>query len=215
MRTTVFRKIRLVILAVLPAAMIAVLILWFMGKNAQEEKMLHAALDITIVESPEQEEAMEHPAFIREEYVSIVPEGTNIARKGKIDASSYTDVYVPRKAVDGNVNGASYWEAAADSYPNVLEIVYEEPYEIHALKVALCPKSIWGKRSQEFSVEVTEDGENYTELFPMTEYEFTPDRNNEIVLEFKPVTLTAIRLTFQSNTGAAGAQVAELEVYGN
>ena len=199
---------------VLLAAVIVVLVLWYDDRKTYEDIRVNASSNITVVESPEQTEAMEHPAFIREEYVSIVPEGINIAGDGKqIDANSYADVYVPRKAIDGNLNGASYWEAAADSYPNILEIGYEESHEIHAIKVGLCPKSIWGKRYQEFSVEISEDGQNYTELIPMTQYEFTPDRNNEVVLEFDPVSMMGIRLNFISNTGASGAQVAEFEVY--
>ena len=207
-------KIRLVLILVLLVAVIAVLMLWYNSKKAYEDKRMNTSSNIIVVESPDQTEAMEHPAFIREEYVSIVPEGINIAREGKIiDANSYKDVYVPRKAIDGNLNGASYWEAAADSYPNILEIGYEEPHEIHAIKVGLCPKPIWGKRYQEFAVEITEDGQNYKELVPMTQYEFTPDRDNEVVLEFDPVTIMGIRLNFISNTGAGGAQVAEFEVY--
>jgi len=214
-KTQFFRKLRIALIAILAVAVVAVLILWITGKKNYEDKMLSASANVTIVESPDQDAAMEHEAFIVEEYIPVVPEGTNIAGEGKIEASSYYDVYVPRKAVDGNLNGQSYWEAPADTYPNTLMISYEEPYEVHAVKVGLCPKTIWGKRTQEFSVEVTEDGENYTELVPMTAYEFTPDRNNEVVLELDSVNIAGIRLTFQSNTGAGGAQVAEFEVYSN
>lgn len=215
MKNETFRKIRLISIAVLIVAVIAVFVLGLTGKSSYDSTMLNATANVTVVESPDQDAPMQHEAFIVEEYISVVPEGTNIAREGKIEASAYTDVYVPRKAVDGNLNGQSYWEAPADSYPNILSITYEEPYEVHAVKVGLCPKPIWAKRNQEFSVEITEDGENYTELIPMTSYEFTPDRNNEIVLEFDPVNIMGIRLTFQSNTGAGGAQIAEFEIYSN
>lgn len=215
MKIKFLSKLRITLIAVLAVAVAVVLILWITGKKNYEDKMLSASANVTIVESPEQDAAMEHEAFIVEEYIPVVPDGTNIAGEGKIDASAYYDVYVPRKAIDGNLNGQSYWEATADTYPNTLTISYEEPYEVHAVKVGLCPKTIWGKRNQEFSVEVTEDGENYTEIVPMTSYEFTPDRNNEIVLEFDSINITGIRLTFISNTGAGGAQVAEFEVYSN
>lgn len=215
MRSETFRKIRLVLIAVLLVALIVVFIMWITGKTNYENTMLNESANVTLVETPVQDAPMQHEAFIVEEYIPIVPEGANIAREGKIEASSYYDVYVPRKAVDGNLNGQSYWEAPADTYPNTLAITYEETFEVHAVKVGLCPKTIWGKRNQEFSVEITEDGENYQELIPMTSYEFTPDRNNEIVLEFDSVNIMGIRLTFQSNTGAGGAQVAEFEVYSN
>jgi len=214
-KSKILKTIRLILIAVLLVAVIVVLILWMNAQNVYEKKMLNAKANITVVESPDQDAPMQHEAFIVEEYISVVPEGSNIAREGKIEASAYYDVYVPRKAVDGNLNGQSYWEAPPDTYPNTLSITYEEPYEVHAVKVGLCPKPIWGKRNQEFSVEITEDGENYKELIAMTSYEFTPDRNNEIVLEFDSVNIMGIRLIFQSNTGAGGAQVAEIEVYSN
>ena len=169
--------------------------------------------NLTRVEAPEQTEAMEHEAFIKEEYVSVLPQGENIAPLGKIEASSFTDVYVPNKAVDGKTNGPSYWEAAKDSYPNLLTLSLHEPSSIHAVRLCLCPLKIWGKRTQEFSVRVSADGETYEELFPGQAYEFDPDRGNEVVLEFDARQAAYVQLEFYSNTGAEGAQVAELEVY--
>ena len=202
----IFQILLFVILLVL---LLVLLIQW----NGLKKPDL-AGAQVEVVEAPQQDAPMEHPAFVKEEYESIIPDGTNIARQAKfIDASSYEDIYVPRKVVDGNLNGGSYWEGKADTYPNVLELRYEEDQTIHALKLCLCPKPIWGKRTQEFSVLVSTDGENYTELIPQAAYEFTPDRDNEVVLEFDPVTIRGIRINFTSNTGAGGAQLAELQIY--
>lgn len=169
--------------------------------------------NITRIETPNRTESTEHPLFIKEVYEPVIPEGTNIAEEAKIEANGFNDVYTPQKVKDGNPNAQSYWEGVSDSYPNILTASYEEPQSIHAVKLLLCPLSIWSTRTQTFSVEVSEDGENFTELLASTEYVFDPDKGNEVVIEFDDITIKAIRLVFTANTGASGAQVAELELY--
>ncbi|MCR5255535.1 MAG: discoidin domain-containing protein [Acetatifactor sp.] len=171
--------------------------------------------DITVVETKDQTQSEVPPYFVVEEYEPIIPEGTNIAELSRFDANGYNDVYLPGKAKDGNTDGASYWEGAVDSYPNILTAIFPETVSAHAIKVLLCPKSIWGARKQAFSIEVSVDGENFTELVASEEYFFDPRTNNEVVVEFDDTSFTAIRLNFTSNTGATAAQVAEFEIYSN
>lgn len=170
--------------------------------------------NVMVVAAPEQTMPMEHEAFKKEEYVPWSPTGTNLAALGEVEADSFTDVYVPQKAIDGNAAGQSYWEAQKDSYPNVLTLRLEKKEPVHAIRLCLCPQSIWGKRTQDFLVETSVDGENYEELIPREEHEFNPDTGNEVVLEFDSREAEYVRLKFYANTGAGGAQVAELEVYG-
>lgn len=168
---------------------------------------------ITRIETPQRAESAEHPLFIKEVYEPVIPEGTNIAENAKIEANDYNDVYMPGKVKDGNPNAQSYWEGASDAYPNILTASYEEPQNIHAIKLLLCPLSVWSTRTQTFSVEISEDGENFTEFLASADYVFDPDKGNEVVLEFDDITIKAIRFVFTANTGASGAQVAELELY--
>lgn len=169
--------------------------------------------EVTRIETPQRTESTEHPLFIKEEYEPVIPEGTNIAGDAKIEANGYNDVYTPRKVADGNPNGQSYWEGESGAYPNILTASFKEPQSIHAVKLLLCPASVWSTRTQTFSVEISEDGESFTELLASAEYEFNPNKGNEVVLEFDDITIKAIRLVFTGNTGAGGAQVAELELY--
>lgn len=169
--------------------------------------------EIQIVETPDRTESTEHPLFVKEVYEPIIPDGTNIASIAKIEANGYNDVYVPRKVKDGRTAGVSYWEGESDAYPNILTATFPEEHTIHAIKVCLCPQSVWGARTQTFSVEISEDGESFQELIPSKEYEFDPNTNNEVVLEFDTVSCKAVQLVFTANTGASGAQVAELELY--
>lgn len=203
-------KIRKVVIAVLAiAAVVSVL-----TQKDNLKKTPVTGGSVTVVEAPEQTEAMEHEAFAVEEYVSVLPEGENLALEGKIEASSFQESFVPRKAIDGRTAGASYWEGAKDSYPNLLTLNLKEEKSFHAIRVCLNPETLWGKRTQEFSVEISSDGESFTELVPSAAYEFTPDRNNEVILEFDETTAQYVQLKFTSNTGAGGGQVAEFEVYG-
>ncbi len=171
--------------------------------------------EVKIVETEDRTESTTHPAFVKEEFIPVVPDGTNIAQEARFDANGFNDVYAPGYAKDGDTSGPSYWEGAADDYPNILTAVFEETRSIHALKLLLNPQSIWGPRIQTFSVEVSEDGENFKELIPLTDYQFDPDTGNELVLEFDEIQAMAVRLTFTGNTGAVGAQIAELEIYSN
>lgn len=204
------KKIKWIVLAV---AVVAVAGIWGKVLASQGAEVAHGWGDITVVEAPEQTQSQEHPLFIKEVYEPVIPEGENIVRDAKIEDNGYNDVYNARKVKDGNVNGQSYWEGVSNAYPNTLTAAFEEDRTVHAMKLMLCPKPIWSARTQSFSVDISTDGENFTEFMTKQDYEFTPDRNNEVVLKFDEITVRAIRLNFYSNTGAEGAQIAEWEIY--
>ncbi|MDF2484126.1 MAG: coagulation factor 5/8 type domain protein, partial [Herbinix sp.] len=119
--------------------------------------------NVTIVEAREQTAAEEHPDFIVEEYKLVLPEGENVALGKSIEASSYTQVYNAPKAVDGFSDGPSYWEGNG-GYPNTLTVDLGAPTKISTIRLALNPLAIWGKRTQTISVNISEDGINFTEL---------------------------------------------------
>ena len=168
---------------------------------------------IVVMENSDSDTALDHPQFIKEPYEPVIPEGINIAADGKVDASSFQETYVPRKTIDGNTKGVSYWEGAENTYPNRLSLTWKELHSCHAIKVCLCPDAAWSERIQTFSVEISKDGDLFEELIPEKEYVFSPDTGNEIVLEFPEEQVMAVQLVFTDNTGASGAQVAEFEVY--
>ncbi len=168
---------------------------------------------VQVIATPKRTESAQHPDFIKEEYIPVVPTGSNIAGEARIDVNGYHDVYLKDKVNDGNKMGASYWEGAQGEYPNILTASYGESRTMHATKVCLCPQQLWGVRTQTFSVEISEDGESFTELLKEEAYQFDPDTANEVVLEFDAVRFQAVRLIFTDNTGAGAAQVAELEIY--
>ncbi len=187
-------------------------LIYYYQTQIKEPPQTISEANVTIVKAIEQTEAQEHPDFIKEEYQLVLPEGENVALGKKITASSYTQVYNAPKAVDGSVDGASYWEGKSD-YPNTLTVDLGAPSKIHAIRLALNPLPIWGKRTQTLAVNISKDGENYTELVGTKQYIFDPDYGNEVQISFHEVETQFVQLVITENSGAGGGQVAEFEVY--
>lgn len=202
--------LRRVLIAVLLVLNIALLIYFNNGIKEPPQEIIPS--NVTVVEAREQTEAEEHPAFIKEEYVLVLPEGVNAALDKKVEASSFTDVYNARRTTDGDSGGASYWEGKSD-YPNTLTVDLSAPTKIHAIRVTLNPMLIWGKRAQTIAVNISSDGENFDELVKTKQYTFDPDFGNEMQVEFDEVDTRYVQLVFTENSGAVGGQVAEFEVY--
>ena len=168
--------------------------------------------NLTVVTAPAQEEDM--TLEVKEvEFTPVIPEGVNVAYKGVCSSGGNQDIYLANKAVDGDATGKSYWEGAAGVWPNYLTVDCGDIYPIYCLKVSLNPATIWSKRTQEFSVEVSTDGENYQEIAANQVYQFDPATGNYVIVDFDEVSARYVKLTFKSNSGATGPQVAELEVF--
>lgn len=201
-------KKRVILLLAVVAVILwgAILFLLMKGRNLSYGRT-------AIVETQDRMQSTENPLFVKEVYEPVIPEGTNIAADARMTANGFNDVYTPMKVNDGRTSGPSYWEGENGAYPNILTATFKEAHTIHAIKVCLCPQSIWNTRVQTFSVQISGDGENYTELVPSRDYEFNPDTANEIVIDFDEVSCKAVQLVFTKNTGANAAQVAEFEIY--
>ena len=201
------KKTLIVLLAVVAAILWCVILILFVGGR----KISYG--QTSVVETPDRTESSENPLFVKEIYEPVIPEGANIAADAKMTANGFNDVYTPIKVNDGKTEGQSYWEGENGAYPNILTATFKETHKIHAIKVCLCPQSVWSMRMQTFCVQISEDGENFTELIPANDYEFNPGTANEVVIDFDEVGCKAVQLVFTGNTGAGGAQVAEFEIY--
>ena len=167
--------------------------------------------NIKIVEAIEQTEAMEHPAFKLEAFEPVIPDGTNVALEAKATANNMGPGIVPRKSNDDNRN--TYYEGAPDEFPNELTLDLKGEFNIHAVKVLLCPDAVWAKRVQTIEILAGIDPENLDTVVPPAEYEFDPKTGNEIVIEFDAVNAQYVMFRFTANTGAVGGQAAEVQVY--
>lgn len=180
--------------------------------SAPEDKVLDS--NVNRVTAPAQEEDLTLEAeTVPDDFEPITPEGVNVALKGTMSSGGNQDVYLPNKAVDGDTSGPSYWEGKAGQWPNWLSVDFGDVYPVYCAKISLCPAAVWSKRTQEFSVSVSTDGENYTEVAANAVHEFDPLYGNYVIVEFDETEAQYIKLEFQSNSGATGPQVAELEVF--
>ncbi|WP_347995038.1 discoidin domain-containing protein [uncultured Eubacterium sp.] len=169
--------------------------------------------NLTVVTAPDQKEAMENDAFKEEEYVAPEIDGTNVALDGRADANGFNDVYRAPNIIDGS--RLTYWEGSQNEESQIISVDLKDSYTIHTVVVGLNPAQIWGKRTQTFKIEASDDGQNYTEVIPSTDYDFDPKTGNQVVIDIDNVKMQYIRLTFTKNTGAVAGQIAELEVYTN
>ncbi len=179
--------------------------------SAPEDKVLDS--NVVQMTAPEQAEPLTLEKETVKDFEPVTPEGVNVALKGKTSSGSNQDVYLPNKAVDGDTKGPSYWEGAAGVWPNWISVDFGDVYPVYCAKISLCPAAVWSKRTQEFSISVSTDGENYTEVSPSTVHQFDPLYGNYVIVEFDEVEAKSIKVEFKSNSGATGPQVAELEVY--
>ncbi|MDF2473996.1 MAG: coagulation factor 5/8 type domain protein, partial [Anaerocolumna sp.] len=134
----------------------------------------------------------------------------NLAAGKTITASSVQQTYVATNANDGNVN--TYWEGAANTYPNTLTVDLGSSQSVY--KVVLKLNASWGSRTQALSVLSSTDNSTYTTRVASNTYTFNPTSNNIVTITFTETSARYIRLNFTSNSGATGGQVAEFEVYG-
>lgn len=176
-----------------------------------EQKMLDS--NVQIVTAPEQEEMMTLEKETVPDFVPVTPEGVNVALNGSCQSGGHQDVYLANKAVDGKTAGASYWEGKSGQWPNWISVDCGDIYSVYCVKVSVCPDMVWSKRTQEFSVEVSLDGENYTEVAASEVHQYDPLYGNYVIVEFDEVPAKFVKLVFKSNSGASGPQVAELEAY--
>ncbi|KOG34877.1 MULTISPECIES: CARDB domain-containing protein [Streptomyces] len=138
-------------------------------------------------------------------------EGTDLARGKPIEATSTTQNYVAAHANDGNL--ATYWESAG--FPADLTVRLGADADISGVVVKLNPDQAWGPRTQSFQVLGRPQGATgFTSLKARADYSFSPSSGANTVVV--PVTgrYADLRLAFSSNTGAPGAQVAEVQVLG-
>ena len=135
----------------------------------------------------------------------------NLALGAPIVANSKIYDFVGSKSADGDVN--TYWEGAANKYPNTLQVDLINSIQLDIAVLKLNPQKIWGKRTQLITVEISDNGSDFTTLIPEANYEFNPLENSNTVVINLNAKARYLRFTFTKNTGANAGQLAELEVY--
>ena len=170
---------------------------------------------VTIVKAPEQEKAERPPCFPdpSDNFIKL-PETENIAEGKPVQASAHNDVYVSSNLNDGKTT--TYWESKG--FPAEMTVDLQGTFTVSTAAFLLNPASIWEPRTQEITVLVSTDGENFTEVSPAAAYTFDAETGNRVRIDFEAVQASHVRVIITSNTAAPahakGAQVAEICIYG-
>ncbi len=167
---------------------------------------------LTVVTSPDQTGPERPPCFPdpSDNFIPL-PETENFALGRPVISGAHTDVYVDRNVNDGKTD--TYWESKG--FPAEITIELGETRTVTTVAVCLNPASIWEPRIQEIAVQLSMDGENFTEAAPADKYSFDPATGNRIRIDFAPAEAAYVRLVFTLNSSSrtGGAQAAEICVY--
>lgn len=169
--------------------------------------------EVTVVETADRTNILVPDVLTEKGYGITTPEGTNLSKTASVYASTEKTGFLAINVNDGDVSGESYWESAKDTYPSTLTAKLKNEENIDTVRVRLVSDEKWEMRTQTFSIDISENGEIFTELIPEKEYVFDMKTGNEAIIDLGGITAKAIRLNFTSNSIASAAQVAELEIY--
>lgn len=140
-----------------------------------------------------------------------MPSGTNLALNKSITSNNSYTGFSAVNAVDGNTS--TYYEGAANSYPNTLTVDLGSAQSVNAVVLKL--PAAWGTRTQTLSVSTSTDNNTYSTAAASNTYTFNPSSSNTVTISFTAASARYVRVNVTANSGSTAGQVAELEVYGS
>ncbi|MFI5756410.1 discoidin domain-containing protein [Streptomyces sp. NPDC051569] len=136
----------------------------------------------------------------------------DLALRKPATASSYTQVYGPGNAVDGN--SGSYWESANNAFPQWIQVDLGAASAVKRVVLALPPDPAWATRTQTVAVLGSANGTDFTTLAGAAGRTFDPAGGNTTTVTLPTVVTTRyVRLQFTANTGWPAGQLSTLSVY--
>ncbi|MFI8002896.1 CARDB domain-containing protein [Streptomyces sp. NPDC086010] len=137
--------------------------------------------------------------------------GSNLALNKPIEASSYTQTYLAANANDDRTG--TYWES--NGQPATLTVKLGADADVEAVVLKLSPDQAWAARTQSLQVLGRAGSATaFTSLKARADYAFSPSGNQNTVTIPVSGRYADIQLKFFANSGAPGAQVAEMQVVG-
>ncbi|MFE7570415.1 discoidin domain-containing protein [Streptomyces sp. NPDC057539] len=134
----------------------------------------------------------------------------NLALGRTLTASSFTEVYAPGNANDGNK--ASYWESRNNAFPQWIQADLGTSVRVN--QVVLKLPDGWGARDQTLKIQGSENNSTFSDLTASKAYTFNAAGGQAVTIPFDAVTTRYVRVLITANTGQPGGQLSELEIYG-
>ncbi|MEV8391951.1 MULTISPECIES: discoidin domain-containing protein [unclassified Streptomyces] len=134
----------------------------------------------------------------------------NLALGRTLTASSFTEVYGPGNANDGNKT--SYWESRNNAFPQWIQADLGTSVRVN--QVVLKLPDGWGARDQTLKIQGSENNSTFSDLTASKAYTFNAAGGQAVTIPFDAVTTRYVRVLITANTGQPGGQLSELEIYG-
>ncbi|MER8067662.1 discoidin domain-containing protein [Streptomyces sp. NPDC094034] len=134
----------------------------------------------------------------------------NLALGRTLTASSFTEVYAPGNANDGNK--ASYWESRNNAFPQWIQADLGSSVRVN--QVVLKLPDGWGARDQTLKIQGSENNSTFSDLTASKAYTFNAAGGQAVTIPFDAVTTRYVRVLITANTVQPGGQLSELEIYG-
>ena len=142
-----------------------------------------------------------------------VSANTDLALNMPVTASSYTQVYTPSNAVDGNTS--TYWEANNGAWPSTITVNLQSVQTLGSITVDLPPSSAWSTRTQTLSVLGSTNGTSFSTLVASATYTWNPSTGNTVTIPLPSGTSDQyVELSYTANNVQNGAQASEILIYG-
>jgi hypothetical protein len=143
---------------------------------------------------------------------AALPPATGDLAAGKpAFASSSTPSHPPAAAADQNP--ATYWQSAADAFPQWLQVDLGSALTVSTTEMSLPPSGGRTADTQTISISGSENGTNYITIAGSTTYTFSPATGNTVVVRFNSVSVRYVKLIFTANPAMRAAQLAEFRIY--
>jgi F5/8 type C domain len=137
---------------------------------------------------------------------------TDLALNKPVTASSYTQVYTPSNAVDGNTS--TYWEANNGVWPSTITVNLQSVQTLGSITIDLPPSSAWNTRTQTLSVLGSTNGTSFSTLVSSATYTWNPSTGNTVTIPLPSGTSDQyVELSFTANSVQNGAQASEILIY--
>ncbi|MFJ2650806.1 discoidin domain-containing protein [Streptomyces sp. NPDC087420] len=134
----------------------------------------------------------------------------NLALGKTLTASTFTQVYGPGNANDGNK--ATYWESNNNAFPQWIQADLGSSVGVN--QVVLRLPDGWGARDQTLKVQGSTNNSAFTDLTASKAYTFNSAGANSVTISFDTTTQRYVRILLTANSQQPGGQLSELEVYG-
>ena len=206
------KKLIILFCAIIAVSLIASAIVFFAGSGSGGSSDEKLPPGVTLIKTPEQDDAEFPPGFPDpEEHFIKLPDTPNLAEGKNVESGEVTEVFVAANAVDGDLT--SYWESKGLPIDYTIDLA--DTYTIQTVAVRLNPAPIWEPRTQTFEIFVSTDGSSFTSVAPSERHQFDPDSGNIVRVDFEPASARYVRLHFteKSSGRSNGAQASEIQVY--